>query len=550
MSAGVHGGRFMVLEGKSVFGGIAIGRLSVYHKKDNQVKRLKVADAEAEVSRFNMAKEQAKAQLASFYEKALREVGEVNAMIFEVHQMMLDDLDYVESITNMIRTQEVNAEFAVATTGDNFSQMFAAMEDEYMRERAADVKDISNRVISILQGAGSSEMTGDEPAILLADDLAPSETVQLDKSKVLSFVTRHGSTNSHTAILARTMNIPALIGVDFAGDADGKMGIVDGYEGKFFVDPDEETLLKYQERKKEDEHKKHLLQELKGKENVTLDGKKINLYANIGGVADVANALTNDAGGIGLFRSEFLYLETEDYPTEEAQFNAYKTVAENMAGKKVIIRTLDIGADKQVDYFGLEKEENPAMGYRAIRICLDRTEIFKTQLRAIYRASYYGTIAIMFPMIISVSEVKRIKEIIAEVKRELEENGIPYKDVEIGIMIETPAAVMISDLLAKEVDFFSIGTNDLTQYTLAIDRQNPKLDHIYDSHHEAILRMLRLVVENGHKEGCWVGICGELGADTTLTEEFLRMGFDELSVSPSMILKVREKIRNTDLSNQ
>lgn len=540
----------MVLEGKSVFGGIAIGRLSVYHKKDNQVKRLKVADAEAEVSRFNTAKEQAKAQLASFYEKALREVGEVNAMIFEVHQMMLDDLDYVESITNMIRTQEVNAEFAVATTGDNFSQMFAAMEDEYMRERAADVKDISNRVISILQGAGSSEMTGDEPAILLADDLAPSETVQLDKSKVLSFVTRHGSTNSHTAILARTMNIPALIGVDFAEDVDGKTGIVDGYEGKFFVDPDEETLLKYQERKKEDEHKKHLLQELKGKENVTLDGKKINLYANIGGVADVANALTNDAGGIGLFRSEFLYLETEDYPTEEAQFSAYKTVAENMAGKKVIIRTLDIGADKQVDYFGLEKEENPAMGYRAIRICLDRTEIFKTQLRAIYRASYYGTIAIMFPMIISVSEVKRIKEIIAEVKRELEENGIPYKDVEIGIMIETPAAVMISDLLAKEVDFFSIGTNDLTQYTLAIDRQNPKLDHIYDSHHEAILRMLRLVVENGHKEGCWVGICGELGADTTLTEEFLRMGFDELSVSPSMILKVREKIRNTDLSNQ
>lgn len=540
----------MVLEGKSVFGGIAIGRLSVYHKKDNQVKRLKVADAEAEVSRFNTAKEQAKAQLASFYEKALREVGEVNAMIFEVHQMMLDDLDYVESITNMIRTQEVNAEFAVATTGDNFSQMFAAMEDEYMRERAADVKDISNRVISILQGAGSSEMTGDEPAILLADDLAPSETVQLDKSKVLSFVTRHGSTNSHTAILARTMNIPALIGVDFAEDVDGKMGIVDGYEGKFFVDPDEETLLKYQERKKEDEHKKHLLQELKGKENVTLDGKKINLYANIGGVADVANALTNDAGGIGLFRSEFLYLETEDYPTEEAQFSAYKTVAENMAGKKVIIRTLDIGADKQVDYFGLEKEENPAMGYRAIRICLDRTEIFKTQLRAIYRASYYGTIAIMFPMIISVSEVRRIKEIIAQVKAELEENDIPYKDVEIGIMIETPAAVMISDLLAKEVDFFSIGTNDLTQYTLAIDRQNPKLDHIYDSHHEAILRMLRLVVENGHKEGCWVGICGELGADTTLTEEFLRMGFDELSVSPSMILKVREKIRNTDLSNQ
>ncbi len=540
----------MELKGKSVFGGIAIGKLAVYKKKDTQVKRVKITDTEAELARFASAKETAKEQLAGLYEKALKEVGEVNAMIFEVHQMMLDDLDYVEAISNMIQTQEVNAEFAVAAAGDNFSKMFAAMEDEYMRERAADVKDISNRVIHILQGAASGSITGDEPVILLADDLAPSETVQLDKSKVLSFVTEHGSTNSHTAILARTMNIPALIGVSMekAEEMDGKLGIVDGFRGMLYVEPDEETLSRYKKLKEDEEQKKRLLQELKGKENITLDGTKINLYANIGGVADAANALANDAGGIGLFRSEFLYLESEDYPTEEAQFTAYKTVAENMAGKKVIIRTLDIGADKQVAYFGMEKEENPAMGYRAIRICLDRKEIFKTQLRAIYRASYYGTISIMFPMIISVQEVKQIKEILAEVKAELDKEGIPYKDVEIGIMIETPAAVMISDLLAKEVDFFSIGTNDLTQYTLAIDRQNPKLDNIYDSHHEAVLRMLKMVVENGHKEGCWVGICGELGADTTLTEEFLSMGFDELSVSPSMILKVRDKIRSINLS--
>lgn len=535
----------MVLEGKSVFGGIAIGRLSIYNKKENQVKREKITDVEAEITRFTDAKETAKEQLKGFYEKAVKEVGEVNAAIFEVHQMMLDDLDYVESITNMIRTQEVNAEFAVASTGDNFSKMFAAMDDDYMKERAADVKDISNRVISILQNAENGSVTGEEPVILLADDLAPSETVQLDKSKVLSFVTRHGSTNSHTAILARTMNIPALIGIDFSEDVNGKMGIVDGYTGKLYIEPDEETMKKYEAKKAEDENKKRLLLELKGKENVTLDGKKINLYANIGGVADVANALSNDAGGIGLFRSEFLYLESEDYPTEEAQFAAYKTVAENMAGKKVIIRTLDIGADKQVDYFHMEKEENPAMGYRAIRICLDRPEIFKTKLRAIYRASYYGTISIMFPMIISVKEVKRIKEIVAEVKAELTTEGIPFKDCELGIMIETPAAVMISDLLAEEVDFFSIGTNDLTQYTLAIDRQNPKLDSFYDSHHEAILRMLQMVVDNGHKHGCWVGICGELGADTTLTSTFLKMGFDELSVSPAMILRVREEIRNT-----
>ena len=535
----------MVLEGKSVFGGIAIGRLSIYNKKENQVKREKITDVEAEITRFTDAKETAKEQLKGFYEKAVKEVGEVNDAIFEVHQMMLDDLDYVESITNMIRTQEVNAEFAVASTGDNFSKMFAAMDDDYMKERAADVKDISNRVISILQNAENGSVTGEKPVILLADDLAPSETVQLDKSKVLSFVTRHGSTNSHTAILARTMNIPALIGIDFSEDVNGKMGIVDGYTGKLYIEPDEETMKKYEAKKAEDENKKRLLLELKGKENVTLDGKKINLYANIGGVADVANALSNDAGGIGLFRSEFLYLESEDYPTEEAQFAAYKTVAENMAGKKVIIRTLDIGADKQVDYFHMEKEENPAMGYRAIRICLDRPEIFKTQLRAIYRASYYGTISIMFPMIISVKEVKRIKEIVAEVKAELTTEGIPFKDCELGIMIETPAAVMISDLLAEEVDFFSIGTNDLTQYTLAIDRQNPKLDSFYDSHHEAILRMLQMVVDNGHKHGCWVGICGELGADTTLTSTFLKMGFDELSVSPAMILRVREEIRNT-----
>lgn len=540
----------MILEGKSVFSGIAMGKLAIYRKKGNQVKREKVADVEAEVTRFLDAKETAKLQLGEFYEKALKEVGEVNAMIFEVHQMMLDDLDYVESITNMIRSQEVNAEFAVAGTGDNFSQMFAAMDDDYMKERASDVIDISNRVISILQGTDNSMLAGDEPFILLADDLAPSETVQLDKTKVLSFVTRHGSTNSHTAILARTMSIPALIGTDFPEDVEGRFGIVDGYTGQLIVDPDETTIEEYKRKLKEDENKKRLLLELKGKENITLDGKKINLYANIGGVADVANVLANDAGGIGLFRSEFLYLETNDYPDENAQFTAYKAVAENMAGKKVIIRTLDIGADKQVDYFHLDKEENPAMGYRAIRICLTRKDVFKTQLRAIYRASFYGTISIMFPMITSMKEIQQIKEIVNEVKAELTMENLPYKDVELGIMIETPAAVMISDLLAKEVDFFSVGTNDLTQYTLAIDRQNPKLDEFYDAHHEAIMRMLQMIVDNGHKGGCWVGICGELGADTTLTETFLRMGFDELSVSPSMILKVREQVRKTDLSKK
>lgn len=537
-----------VLNGKSVFSGIAIGKVSIYDKGDGQVKREKITDTAAEIQRFEAAKEKAKEQLGELYEKALREVGEVNAMIFEVHQMMLDDLDYVEAITHMIENQSINAEYAVAATGDNFSEMFASMDDDYMKARSADVKDISNRVVSILQGKDNSGLSSDEPVIVVADDLAPSETVQLDKSKVLAFVTRHGSTNSHTAILARTMNIPALIGVDYSDDMNGKEAIVDGYNGIFYVEPESNIVDEYTAKREEDANKKRLLQELKGKENVTVDGRKINLYANIGSVSDVAAVLQNDAGGIGLFRSEFLYLGTDTFPTEEEQFNAYKTVAENMAGKKVIIRTLDIGADKQVDYFNLDKEDNPAMGYRAIRICLSQPDIFKTQLRAIFRASYYGNISIMYPMIISVNEVHQIKKIVEEVKAELDEQGLPYGDVEQGIMIETPAAVMISDLLAREVDFFSIGTNDLTQYTLAIDRQNPKLDNIYDSHHEAVLRMIKMVIDNGHKENCWVGICGELGADITLTETFLKMGLDELSVSPTFVLKVREKIRSVDTS--
>ena len=538
----------MEITGKSVFGGIAIGKLAIFAKAYHQVNREKIEDPQAEIRRFEEAKEEAKTQLGLLYEKALKEVGEVNAAIFEVHQMMLEDLDYVEAITNMIESQMVSAEYAVATTGDNFSAVFAEMDDDYMKARAADVKDISRRVVTILQGGSSFELAAGEPVILLADDLAPSETVQLDKSMVLSFVTRHGSANSHTAILARTMNIPALIGVDFPEDAAGKIGIVDGYEEKIIIDPSISVLEEYRQKQKEEEEKKRLLLELKGKEDVTLDGKSIHLYANIGSVADVAAVLANDAEGIGLFRSEFLYLESKSYPTEEEQFAAYRQVAEMMAGKKVIIRTMDIGADKQVDYFGLEREENPAMGYRAIRICLDRQEIFRTQLRALYRASCYGTISIMFPMIISVDEVKQIKNIIGEVKAELDEESVPYRDVEIGIMIETPAAVMISRELAELVDFFSVGTNDLTQYTLALDRQNPKLDSFYDSHHPAILKMLQMIVDNGHAGGCWVGICGELGADLTLTETLLRMGFDELSVSPSMILRVRQKIRETDLS--
>ena len=538
----------MEYQGKSVFSGIAIGPLCLYQKADSMVKRYKIEDADAEVKRFEDAQATAKDQLQSLYDKALKEVGEANAAIFEVHQMMLDDGDYLESITNIIRTQLVNAEYAVATTGDNFAQMFAAMDDEYMQARSADIKDISNRVVQVLQGAAAGGINSDVPVILLADDLAPSETVQLDKSLVLSFVTRGGSTNSHTAILARTMSIPALIGVDFPEDLDGKTGIVDGYKGILIIDPSAEQIEEYQKKKDEDEEKKRLLLELKGKENVTLDGRKVNLYANIGGVGDVASVLHNDAGGIGLFRSEFLYLGADDYPTEDAQFQAYKTVAETMAGKKVIIRTLDIGADKQVDYFHLEKEENPAMGYRAIRICLTRPDIFKTQLRAIYRASYYGTISIMFPMIISVDEVLKCKEIVNEVKKELDEQGLPYGEVELGIMIETPAAVLMSEELAKEVDFFSIGTNDLTQYTLACDRQNAAIESFNDPHHPAVLKEIQMTIENGHKGGAWVGICGELGADTSLTETFLRMGVDELSVSPSRILAVRDVVRKLDLS--
>ncbi len=533
--------------GKSVFGGIAIGDISFLKKDEAQVKRVRVADTEAETKRFEDAKATAADQLKELYDKALAEVGEANAAIFEVHQMMLEDLDFIESITNMITTQEVNAEYAVAVTGENFSQMFASMDDDYMKERAADVKDISERIIRILSGVGGNEVETDKPVILVADDLAPSETVQLDKSKILAFVTRHGSSNSHTAILARTMNIPAIIGVDFPEDCNGKKAVVDGFEGALYIDPDIDTLTVMEKRRQEELEKREMLQKLKGEENVTKSGQKINLYANIGGVSDVVNVLQNDAGGIGLFRSEFLYLEKNDYPTEDEQFQVYKSVAETMAGKKVIIRTLDIGADKQIGYFNLAHEDNPAMGYRAIRICLDRVDIFKTQLRALFRASAFGNISIMFPMIISVDEVRQIKEIVAEVKKELDEAGVPYKeDVELGIMIETPAAVMISDELAKEVDFFSVGTNDLTQYTLAIDRQNPQLDKIYDSHHPAILRMLQMIVDNAHKGGAWAGICGELGADLTLTETFLKMGFDELSVSPSMILPLRQKVRECE----
>ena len=534
---------------KSVFGGIAIGKLMIFRKTDQTVKREKISDAKAEVERFYRAREDAKEQLKVLHEKALQEVGQINAAIFEVHQMMLDDLDYVEAVVNMIETQSINAEFAVATTGDNFSAMFSAMEDEYMKSRAADVKDISNRIIQILSGQESGEMGAvKEPVILVAEDLAPSETVQLDKSKVLAFVTRFGSTNSHTAILARTMNIPALIGVALPEEMEGKLGIVDGFEGKLIVEPTKEVLEEYEVKKRGEEEKRKLLLELRGKETVTRDGKRMELYANIGSVSDVAAALANDAGGIGLFRSEFLYLEASDYPTEEEQFTAYRQVAEAMAGKKVIIRTLDIGADKQVDYLQLGREDNPALGYRAIRICLDREDVFKTQLRAIFRASYYGTVAIMIPMIISLGEVRRVKELICEVKAELDAELLPYHEVELGIMIETPAAVMMSRELAEEVDFFSVGTNDLTQYTLALDRQNPKLDAFYDPHHPAILKMLQMVVDNGHAGGCWVGLCGELGADVSLTKTLLEMGFDELSVTPSMILKVRQVIRQLDLS--
>ena len=539
----------VTISGKSVFGGVSIGRLMFYKRSDKVIKRTHVDDVEGEVARFQKAKDTAVEQLKGLYEKALNDVGEANAMIFEIHQMMLEDLDYLESIENIIRTQEVNAEFAVATTADNFSQMFASMDDAYMQGRAADVKDVSERVLDILCGTseGMKEMT--EPCIIAADDLAPSETVQLDKSKVLGFATMYGSSNSHTAILARTMNIPAVIGLgeELSQEYDGKEAIIDGFTGTLYIDPDEETMKEMQEKRAKDLEQKALLEQLKGKENITKSGRKINVYANIGNVSDVGSVLKNDAGGIGLFRSEFLYLENTDFPSEEQQFAVYKQVAENMAGKKVIIRTLDIGADKQVDYFGLDKEENPALGYRAIRICLTRPEIFKTQLRALYRAAVYGNISIMFPMIISVGEIHRIKEIIAEVKAELKNEGIPYKDdVELGVMIETPASVMISRDLAKEVDFFSVGTNDLTQYTLAIDRQNAKLDAFYDPHHPAILAMIKMAAENAHAEGAWIGICGELGADLELTQEFLDMGLDELSVSPSMVLPLRKKIRECE----
>ena len=528
---------------KSIFKGIAIGKILFYQKGEQPVKRVKIEDTAEQIKRYEDARAKAAEQLQGLYEKALKEVGEANAAVFEVHQMMLEDDDYIDSVVNIIETQQVNAEFAVATTGDNFAKMFAEMEDDYFKARAADVKDISERMVNILSGNESGGAIGDEPVIVVAEDLAPSETVQMDKEKLLAFVTRLGSANSHTAILARTMNIPALIEVDIKEEWNGKMAVVDGYTGTFYIDPDEDILKKMQEKKEEDIKARELLQELKGKEDVTVDGKHIRLYANIGGVKDVASVLANDAAGIGLFRSEFLYLEADNYPDEEAQFQAYKTVAENMAGKKVIVRTLDIGADKQVDYFNLDHEENPAMGYRAIRICLDRRDIFRTQLRALLRASAYGNIGIMYPMIISVDEVKEIKKIVESIKTELTEKGIEYGEVEQGIMIETPAAVMISDLLAEEVDFFSIGTNDLTQYTLAIDRQNSKLDNIYDAHHPAVLRMIQKTIENGHKAGCWVGICGELGADMTLTETFLKMGIDELSVSPTFVLPIRKLIR-------
>ena len=531
--------------GKSIFKGTAIGRIFFYSKDQQKVRYTKIEDAEAEIERYEVAKEKAVNQLYGLYERAVAEVGEMNAMIFEIHAMMLEDDDYNESVYNIIRSDKVNAEFAVATTGENFSLMFSEMEDDYFKARAADVKDISERLIMVLSGSKHNDQVGDSPVIVVAEDLAPSETVQMDKTKLLAFVTKLGSTNSHTAILARTMNIPALIGVEIQKDWDGKMAIVDGKEGVLYVDPDYSTLEKYMEEKKKEEEASILLTKLKGQPDETLDGKQIKLYANIGSVADVTNVLANDAAGIGLFRSEFLYLEKEDYPTEEEQFAVYKAVAQNMAGKKVVIRTLDIGADKQVEYFNMEHEENPAMGYRAIRICLDRIEVFKTQLRALYRASAFGTISIMFPMIISVPEVQKIKEICEEVKAELDAAHMEYGNVELGIMIETPAAVMISEELAKEVEFFSIGTNDLTQYTLAIDRQNAKLDNIYDAHHPAVLRMIQMTVENGHKHGCWVGICGELGADLSLTETFIKMGIDELSVSPNMVLPIRKAIRET-----
>ncbi len=548
-----NGGNSMTkFKGKGVYGAIAIGNAALFKRQDEQVRRTHVDDIEAEFARFEEAKELATEQLSEIYEKALKEVGETHAQIFEVHMMMLEDDDYNESITNIIRTQSVNAEYAVATTADNFADMFASMEDAYMQARAADVKDISNRLINCLTKGESAGQQMSQKMIICADDLAPSETVSLDKESVLAFVTAYGSSNSHTAILARNMNIPAVIGVgeDFLKAVeDGKRIIVDGYTGEIILEPDAETESAMQKKQEDDLHKKSLLQELKGKENVTLDGTKVNIYANIGGVDGVGAVLANDAGGIGLFRSEFLYLESPDYPTEEQQFTAYRKVLESMMGKKVIIRTLDIGADKQIDYFNLDKEENPALGFRAIRICLTRPEIFKTQLRALYRASAFGNLGIMFPMITSVSEVEKILTVCEEVKAELKEAGVPYdENTEVGIMIETPAAAVISDRLAPLVNFFSVGTNDLTQYTLAIDRQNAKLEPFCDTHHEAILRLIEMSAKNAHAHGAWIGICGELAADTTLTEAFLRMGIDELSVSAPFVLPLRDAVRKLDLS--
>lgn len=536
--------------GKSVYGGIAIGPIKVIKKDNSQVKRIHITDTESEVNRFVQAKQNSKEQLEKLYEKAALEVGEANAAIFDIHNMMLDDLDYIESIENVIRTQSVNAEYAVALTGDNFSEMFSAMDDDYMKARASDVKDISERIIRNLAKIEDINSSFDESVIIVADDLAPSETVQLDKEKVLSFVTVHGSSNSHTAILAKTMNIPSVINcpVEIDSDIDGAFGIVDGYNGKLYIEPDESIISAMKKRQQEDVEKQKLLFTLKGKSNTTLDGKEIKLYGNIGNLKDLASVFINDGDGIGLFRSEFIYLERNDFPSEEEQFQIYKVAAETLAGKKLIIRTLDIGADKQAGYFNLGSEENPAIGYRAIRICLKQPDVFKTQLRAIYRASAFGNISIMYPMIISVDEVKRIKEITEEVKNELKAGGVTFNDVEQGIMIETPAAALISDELAKEVDYFSIGTNDLTQYTLAIDRQNSKIDDFFNPHHPAVLRMIKMVIDNAHKNNIWVGMCGELGADTDLTPVFLKMGIDELSVSPSAILKVRKKIRETDLS--
>jgi len=532
-------------QGKSVYKGIVMGPVAVLKKNDYQVKRARIEDPEAEVKRVEEAVEVSKKQLGRLYDKAVREVGEASAAIFEVHQMMLEDEDYLESMENMIRTELVNAEYAAAATGDNFAEMFAAMDDEYMKARSADVKDISERLVRNLSGEGDNDLSSMEPSIIVADDLSPSETVQMDKEKILAFVTVHGSTNSHTAILARMMNIPALIGVpmDLNGLKTGMTAVVDGFSGQVIFEPEEDVQKETEKRMQEEAEKQKLLEELKGKENVTPDGRKINIYANIGSVGDLGYVMENDAGGIGLFRSEFLYLGRNDFPTEEEQFQAYKQAVQTMAGKKVIIRTLDIGADKQVEYFNIGKEENPALGYRAIRICLKQPEIFKAQLRALFRAAVYGNLSVMYPMITSTEEVEKIYAIVAEVEEELKAQEVQYKIPEQGIMIETPAAVMISDRLAEMVDFFSIGTNDLTQYTLAIDRQNEQLDDFYNPHHEAVLRMIRMVVENAHKCGKWAGICGELGADLTLTEQFVRMGVDELSVAPSMILKLRKIVR-------